>query len=89
VVATDVGGVSDIVVDGRNGLLVAPGDAEALAAAMARVLGDLPLADRLGHAAAGDAERFRWGPERYADALREMVDRVLADERHPLGSRRT
>jgi glycosyltransferase involved in cell wall biosynthesis len=89
VVATDVGGVSDIVVDDRNGLLVAPGDAEALAAAMARVLGDRPLADRLGHAAARDAERFRWTPERYADALRELVDRVLSDERHPLGSRRT
>jgi glycosyltransferase involved in cell wall biosynthesis len=89
VVATDVGGVSDIVVPDRNGLLVAPEDPEALAAAMARVLGDRPFADRLGHAAARDAERLRWTPERYADTLRELVDRVLANEQHPLGSPRT
>jgi glycosyltransferase involved in cell wall biosynthesis len=38
VVATTVGGASEIVRDGETGLLVAPGDDEALAAAIARVL---------------------------------------------------
>lgn len=38
VVATDVGGNREAVVDGATGLLVPPGDAEALATAMLRIL---------------------------------------------------
>jgi len=37
VVATAVGGVRELVADGENGLLVPPGDCEALAAAMSRI----------------------------------------------------
>lgn len=51
VVATDVGGVSDVVRDGRTGLLVPPEDPAALAAAIVRVLEDDELADRLRVAA--------------------------------------
>ena len=40
-VATRVGGVPEVVEDGRTGLLVGPGDPEGLAAAIARVLGVL------------------------------------------------
>jgi glycosyltransferase involved in cell wall biosynthesis len=77
VVATNVGGVPDVVVPDRNGMLVPPDDPEALAVALARVLQDRALAERLGCAAAEDAERFRWTPERYAGALRALVDRVV------------
>jgi glycosyltransferase involved in cell wall biosynthesis len=52
VVATAVGGVPEVVRDDVNGLLVAPGDAEALAAAMRRILDDDALRDRLAAAAA-------------------------------------
>lgn len=78
VVATEVGGVPDLVRHEHNGLLVRPGDPASLADGLGRVLADRALADRLGRAAAEDAERFRWTPDRYADALRELVDRVLA-----------
>jgi glycosyltransferase involved in cell wall biosynthesis len=37
-VATRVGGLSSLVHDGENGLLVPPGDADALASAVIRVL---------------------------------------------------
>jgi glycosyltransferase involved in cell wall biosynthesis len=47
VVATAVGGVADVVADGRTGLLVPPGDAAALASAIRRVLGEPGLAERL------------------------------------------
>jgi glycosyltransferase involved in cell wall biosynthesis len=47
VVSTAVGGVPEVVVDGRNGLLVPPGDPQALAAALRRVLADDALRDEL------------------------------------------
>ncbi|HET7486945.1 MAG TPA: glycosyltransferase family 4 protein [Acidimicrobiales bacterium] len=47
VVATAVGGIPEIVQDGRNGLLVEPGDGAALAHAMERVLAEPGLRQRL------------------------------------------
>ena len=51
VVATAVGGVPEVVTDGENGLLVPPGDPEALAAALRRILEEPSLRDRLAAAA--------------------------------------
>ncbi|MCF3642459.1 glycosyltransferase [Rhizobium sp. TRM95111] len=50
-VSTEVSGVPDLLRDGENGLLVAPEDAGALAAALARAIGDPALRHRLGDAA--------------------------------------
>jgi glycosyltransferase involved in cell wall biosynthesis len=50
-VATRVGGTPEALVDDVTGLLVAPGDARALAAAIGRLLDDRSLAVRLGEAA--------------------------------------
>ena len=51
VVSTQVSGIPELVHDGRNGLVVAPGDATALADALQRLLGDEGLRHRLGLAA--------------------------------------
>ena len=51
-IATSVGGVPEIVRDGENGLLVPAGDADALAAAIRRLMDDADLRDRLARAAA-------------------------------------
>jgi glycosyltransferase involved in cell wall biosynthesis len=48
VVATRAGGLPEVVEDGVTGLLVPPGDAPALAAAIRRLLGDPDLRRRLG-----------------------------------------
>ncbi|MYM25901.1 glycosyltransferase [Duganella sp. FT135W] len=48
VVATPVGGIPQLVADGENGLLVAPGDVPALTAALAALLDDADLCARLG-----------------------------------------
>jgi glycosyltransferase involved in cell wall biosynthesis len=50
VVATAVGGLPDMVVDGETGLLVPPGDARALRAAIDGLLADPGLRRRLGAA---------------------------------------
>lgn len=72
VVASDLPAIREILADERTGLLVAPGDARALAAAIARLLADPPLADRLADAAAKRASV--WSHENRARRL----DRFLA-----------
>jgi glycosyltransferase involved in cell wall biosynthesis len=51
VVASEVGGIPELVDDGRSGLLVPPDDVEALAAALRKVLADDGLRAALGAAA--------------------------------------
>jgi glycosyltransferase involved in cell wall biosynthesis len=59
VVASAVGGLLDLVVDGETGILVPPGDVAALRAALERLLGDPALRRRLGEAGrVRIAERF-------------------------------
>jgi glycosyltransferase involved in cell wall biosynthesis len=50
VIASAVGGLPEIVVDGETGLVVPPGDAEALADAMVALASDLPRAAAMGEA---------------------------------------
>jgi glycosyltransferase involved in cell wall biosynthesis len=52
VVAGRVGGVPEIVADGRSGILVAGGDAEAFADGLEQLLHDAALRQRLGRGAA-------------------------------------
>lgn len=51
IVATPVGGISDVIRDGENGFLVPPGDPSALAAAVCQLLEDKNLRLTLGRAA--------------------------------------
>jgi glycosyltransferase involved in cell wall biosynthesis len=57
VVGTTVSGLPELIEHEVNGLLVPPGDARALAEAIARLLGDAPLRRRLGEAARRAVER--------------------------------
>lgn len=61
VVASKAGGILDIVRDGRNGFLVSPGDAEALAGAIRALAHDPERAARLGAQAREDVTAgFAW-----------------------------
>jgi glycosyltransferase involved in cell wall biosynthesis len=59
VVSTGVYGIPEAVVDGETGVLVSPGDIAALRDALARLIGDAALRQRMGRAArARHAESF-------------------------------
>jgi len=79
VVASAVGGILEVVEDGKTGLLVPPGHPEELAAALGRVLDNPALGRSLGQAGRRRVEaQFSWASvaERtehvYADAIAEF-----------------
>ena len=76
VVASRVGGIPDLVEDGRNGLLVEPGDTEALAGVLVRMLTDRELAQRLAKAAHASADLWTSSPEEFASRVRALVERI-------------
>ncbi|WP_291391939.1 glycosyltransferase family 4 protein [Devosia sp.] len=71
VVATPVGAVEDIVTDGETGLLVPPGDVDALTDALTRTVTDAALRHRLGEAARR-FHRQRLDLEPYAKAMQDV-----------------
>jgi glycosyltransferase involved in cell wall biosynthesis len=76
VVASALGGLREIIVDGETGALFPPGDAAALAAAAARVLTDPGYAARLGAAAATHIREHHShlaGARQYAEVYRTLV----------------
>jgi glycosyltransferase involved in cell wall biosynthesis len=72
VVATTTGGITDMVVDGVNGLLVPPGDEFRLAEAMARLLSDAELRAQLAAGAQERIQRFT------SSAVVERLEAVYA-----------
>jgi glycosyltransferase involved in cell wall biosynthesis len=77
VVAADAGGPREIVVPGRTGLLVPPGDPAALADGVLALLRDPEMAGRLGRAASQDA-RERFSADEHARLVQEVYGRILA-----------
>ncbi len=71
VIATATGGVTEIVTDGENGLLVPSGDPDAFAAAVRRYFDDPALQERLRAAARGSVTRF--APEKIYCRLEEIL----------------
>ena len=69
-IASALGGLADVVVDGETGFLVPPGDVEGLRGALERLAGDPALRERMGEAARARAAEFeeRFCYDRYCDA---------------------
>jgi len=70
-VATRVGGVPDVVRDGEDGFLVAPGDVDELAEKLATLAGDAELRKRMGAAGRGHVL-----PRYAVDRLVDDIDRL-------------
>ena len=85
VVATRAAGTADYIRHGENGLLVEPGDAAGLAAAIRRLLDDRALRERLGRRALEDVRRHH-APEAHARARLQAVAELAAARREKRGN---
>jgi glycosyltransferase involved in cell wall biosynthesis len=76
VVATNVGGVRDAVIDGETGRLVSPGDVAGFSAALVELAADRELAKRLGEAGRRRQEEL-FTVDRMVDAHYELFRHLL------------
>jgi glycosyltransferase involved in cell wall biosynthesis len=75
VVASNVGGIPEMIEEGISGLMVPPGDCDALAGAIVRLLSDHPLADMLarrGH----DLVHERFCIELMTSSIENLYDEI-------------
>lgn len=74
-VASSIGGIPQFLEDGRNGLLVPPGDAHALAAALARLLNEDDTRKAFSTQASVRAKAFDWSviSGHYAELLKASL----------------
>jgi glycosyltransferase involved in cell wall biosynthesis len=78
-VASDISGVAQQVDDGESGLLVPPGDVDALTEALVTLLSDAERRRAMGDRAAERARRFDW--ERVTDQYLDVYRRVADESR--------
>jgi glycosyltransferase involved in cell wall biosynthesis len=80
ILASNVGQLSEWITDGRNGLLIPPGDVSAVAAGIERLIGDPDLRTRLGQNARADAvQKHSW--DCYLSDLEDVYFSVLEEKR--------
>jgi trehalose synthase len=77
-VASRVGGIQDQIIDGRNGLLIAPTDLPALGKAISSLIADLGFAQAVGHAAR-ERVRNRFLPPHFLGGHLGVIDRILRE----------
>jgi glycosyltransferase involved in cell wall biosynthesis len=78
IVASDISSIREVLRDGANACLVAPGDPDALAAGIRRVVSDPGLAERMARTAFDEAGHYTWArrAEQLETVLREAVARA-------------
>ena len=80
VVATESGGVPEIVVDGQTGLLVPPEDAQSLSGAIETLLADSQRAQQMGAEGLTRARQL-FSVDRVARQVQELYQRILSNGR--------
>jgi glycosyltransferase involved in cell wall biosynthesis len=78
VVASDLGGIVDLIENGVNGRRVAADDLDGFVDALTTTLGDPAAAARMGAAGRAWVEAQPFTAEGYAEAMRALVERVAA-----------
>jgi glycosyltransferase involved in cell wall biosynthesis len=84
-VASNTGGIPEVVVDGETGLLVPPRDHHALAHAISTLLKDQALRARMGAAGLERVQRI-FSAERMVERTLEVYRSLSADRRNPAAS---
>jgi len=82
VVASNVGGIPEMIENGITGILVPPRDAEALSTAIVRLLTDHPFADTLARAG-HDMVHERFCVERMVQSIEAVYDQAVGVQRVP------
>jgi len=82
IVATEVGGVPEMVENNKTALLVPAGDPQTMAEAIARMLSDEQLAQRLAENAS-KLGSLRFSPDNYVRSLVEVYSEVISTADHP------
>jgi len=80
VVATESGGVPEVVVDGQTGLLVPPEDAQSLASAIEMLLADHEGAKQMGAKGLARARKL-FSTDRVAQQVQELYQRIFSESR--------
>lgn len=76
IVASDIGGISDAVVNNETGFLIAPGDKKALSTQLLTLIKDKELRDKFGYNAKVRAEReftLKTMLDKYEKAIKEVL----------------
>jgi glycosyltransferase involved in cell wall biosynthesis len=87
VVSADAPSSRALIANGRQGLLVLPGDVEGYAGALAKLAADPGLRHRLGQAARVESARYDWDAA-MADVAGAYLDLVRAQAAQPVPQRR-
>lgn len=81
IVASRVGGVPDVVEDGRTGILVEPGNAQALCQALEFLISNPPLRQRMGEAGRRRAAKYSW--DIVIPRIREVYEEAITERDRP------
>ncbi|MDB5238938.1 MAG: hypothetical protein JWO00_273 [Candidatus Parcubacteria bacterium] len=75
IIGSNIGGIPQLIDDGKNGLLVAPGDEAALEQAIEKVLTDKKLASTFAERSLVKAREFNWAiqVEKYQNLFKEIL----------------
>ncbi len=82
VIATRVGGIPDLVKDGRTGILVEPGRVDELATSIKKLVEDDDLRRRMSKNCLEEVKKYSWENVvgRFEDLLKEIVSEDYSDE---------
>lgn len=78
IVASNIGGIPDVIKDGETGLLIPPKNPEALANAIIKILQDKTLSSRLSKNGKEEAKKYSW--EKIAKDTEKLYKRVINGE---------
>ncbi len=79
VIATNVGGIPEAVIDGRNGFIIVPGDIEGLAEKMKMLICNAPLREEMGENSYKLATE-KFSVEKNGEMLRELYSTLQQEQ---------